>query len=220
MDDFKLDALWLDDPFKTPVCSVNAEFELLFKLWTVGVLHCAGFVPLRLLLHKHRAIEQSYTTINTSKDRFLPHWGKGTQTSHWRPGHLGRHLRTDVWCGGEYVNACCRVTSKVEMTLPEGAGRLMPLTMYSMKSLGVRLWWILEREPASWVTDINNLYFPEKHMELMSVREQNPQKDPPKDTFHLDGEMMLQVMWQNMSNYPGYFHITPKHLWVLPGCMG
>ena len=51
MDDFKLDAFGLDDSFEASVGAVDVEFELLFKLWTAGVLHCAGFVPLSLLLH-------------------------------------------------------------------------------------------------------------------------------------------------------------------------
>lgn len=51
MDDFKLDAFGLDDTFEASVVAVNAELELFFKLWVVGVLYCAGFVPLGLLLH-------------------------------------------------------------------------------------------------------------------------------------------------------------------------
>lgn len=51
MDNFKLDAFGLNDPFKSSVGSVNVEFELLFKLWAAGVLHGAGFVPLGVLLH-------------------------------------------------------------------------------------------------------------------------------------------------------------------------
>lgn len=58
MDDFKFDAFRLDDTFEASVVAVNIEFELFFKLWTVGVLYCTGFVPLGLLLH---------TQMNASK---------------------------------------------------------------------------------------------------------------------------------------------------------
>lgn len=58
MDDFKFDAFRLDDAFEASVVAVNDEFELFFKLWVVGVLNCAGFVPLGLLLH---------TQMNSSK---------------------------------------------------------------------------------------------------------------------------------------------------------
>lgn len=51
MDDFKLDAFGLNNPFESSVGSVNVESELLLKLWAAGVLHCAGFVPLGVLLH-------------------------------------------------------------------------------------------------------------------------------------------------------------------------
>lgn len=51
VDDFKLDAFGLDDSLEASISTVDVEFELLFKLWAVGVFHCAGFVPLSLLLH-------------------------------------------------------------------------------------------------------------------------------------------------------------------------
>lgn len=53
VDDFKLDAFGLDDSFESSVGAVDVEFESLFKLWTVGVLHRARLVPLSLLLHTH-----------------------------------------------------------------------------------------------------------------------------------------------------------------------
>lgn len=53
MDDLKFDAFRLDDAFEASVVAVNIEFKLFFKLWIVGVLYCAGFVPLGLLLHTH-----------------------------------------------------------------------------------------------------------------------------------------------------------------------
>lgn len=51
VDDFKLDAFGLDDPFESSVITADVEFELLFKLWAARVLDCARFVPLGLLLH-------------------------------------------------------------------------------------------------------------------------------------------------------------------------
>ena len=57
MDDFKLDAFGLDDSFEASVGTADVEFELIFKLWAVGVLHCAGLVPLGLLLHAHTHIK-------------------------------------------------------------------------------------------------------------------------------------------------------------------
>lgn len=51
MDDFKFDAFGLDDAFEASVVAVNVELKLFFKLRAVGVLYCAGFVPLGLLLH-------------------------------------------------------------------------------------------------------------------------------------------------------------------------
>lgn len=53
MEDFKFDAFGLDDSFEASVAAVDIEFELLFKLWAAGVLYCAGFIPLSLLLHTH-----------------------------------------------------------------------------------------------------------------------------------------------------------------------
>lgn len=95
MDDFKFDAFGLDDAFEASVVAVNVEFELFFKLWAVGVLHCAGFVPLGLLLH-------TYTHTHTQNDRIKtqrrcrqilhgpprigsPCWGKESRTSQWHP---------------------------------------------------------------------------------------------------------------------------------------
>lgn len=63
MDDFKFDAFRLDDAFEASVVAVNNEFKLFFKLWTVAVLYCAGFVPLGFLLH---------TQTNASKHSTIP----------------------------------------------------------------------------------------------------------------------------------------------------
>lgn len=54
------------------------------------------------------------------------------------------------------------VISKMKLTsVPDGAGRLMPRMMYSIRSVGDRVWWILWSKisrddhsvPASWVTE-------------------------------------------------------------------
>lgn len=66
MDDFKFDAFRLDDTFEASVVAVNIEFELFFKLWAVGVLYCAGFVPLGLLLHTQTNASKHSTNTNNS----------------------------------------------------------------------------------------------------------------------------------------------------------
>lgn len=90
MDDFKFDAFGLDDAFEASVVAVNIEFKLFFKLWTVAVLYCAGFVPLGLLLHTQTNASKHSTNPDHSphtlhRAKALPRWGKETRTSRWHP---------------------------------------------------------------------------------------------------------------------------------------
>lgn len=50
VDNLKFDAFGLDNSFKASMWAVDVEFKLLFKLWAVGALHCAGFVSLSVFL--------------------------------------------------------------------------------------------------------------------------------------------------------------------------
>lgn len=50
--DFKLDAFG-QDSFAASVSAVDAELELLFKLWAAGVFNRVGFVSLGFLLNTH-----------------------------------------------------------------------------------------------------------------------------------------------------------------------
>lgn len=81
MDDFKFDAFRLDDAFEASVVAVNIEFKLFFKLWTAGVLYCAGFVPLGLLLH---------TQMNASRHSTNPDSSPQTLCTLQKPYHAGK----------------------------------------------------------------------------------------------------------------------------------
>lgn len=81
MDDFKFDAFRLDDAFEASVVAVNTEFKLFFKLWTVAVLYCAGFVPLGLLLHMQ---------MNASKRSTNPDDSPQTLGTVQKPYHAGK----------------------------------------------------------------------------------------------------------------------------------
>lgn len=165
MDDFKFDAFGLDDSFEGSVAAVDVEFELLFKLWTAGALYCASFVPLSLLLHTYTHINECTNTrqyINSEKYPQSTHWvwkilttlGKGNsnftlasrslgETPEGREG-AGHEHTFDTLLPGYFKDADLP-------SVPEGAGRLMPLMMYRISSLGVRLEWTLQnKKQASW----------------------------------------------------------------------
>lgn len=72
MDDFKLDAFGLNNPFESSVGSVNVESELLFELRTAAVLHRAGFVPLGVLLHT----SAPFSTGACSQHRLKNNWAR------------------------------------------------------------------------------------------------------------------------------------------------
>lgn len=93
MDDFKFDALGLDDSFESSVVAADVELELLFKLWAAGAPYCTGFIPLSLLLRTQARInkrrrprqyinaEKNVRSLLTEREKFLPHWEKETRTS-------------------------------------------------------------------------------------------------------------------------------------------
>lgn len=139
MDDFKFDAFRLDDTFEASVVAVNAEFELFFKLRAVGVLDCAGFVPLRLLLHtqmnasKHSTNTDNPPQNHSAQYRSLTELGKGNSNFTLASRSFGEtpEGRWGARCeytfntllpgyGGKYLDG---------PSVPEGAGRLMPLMM-------------------------------------------------------------------------------------------
>lgn len=93
VDDFKLDAFGLNNPFESSVGSVNVESELLFELRTAAVLHRAGFVPLGVLLHTNvpfstdACSQHRLKTTSREKDGASPSWEREIRILRWRPGH-------------------------------------------------------------------------------------------------------------------------------------